>query len=640
MSATSAPLEPAGAVVDPAGAAYQLESIRAMSWNVCNEAGGSRGNDAFCPWRNQQQGKAEAIASIAHTRDLNALLLQEICYPENGQQTNNLLTMVLHVLGPEWTYVTKIGQNSGGTRCRDGIDGTIGSAILVRGKISESWGVDLLPPSDPRLKPMHCAKVEGWVTTLCNVHLAHDNRQQYQEQTAVLVRKLGAMGHVLLGGDFNHSFSSQNMLQPLYDGPYAECDEQAYVPNDAVNEVTHFNAPVNGKPDAPTKLDYLFSTAGFSGCDVLTEWADSLNQSPGAEDPNGYSDHAPVIGYTRGQGITWNFTETSGTTAADASGHGYSGVVTGDATWSAVRGGSMRFGGNGRVAGPKARGVLVPTRRSFTVSAWARVASGASSGTVISERGESTYGLQLSYSKSDSSWQFAMPAQDTAGGGAVDRVAAPARTGVWTHLVAIFDASTAKMTLHVDGKLAGTAAHSARWTADGSFSVGAEAPDGPASALQNPFKGDIDDVRAYAYPLKPAELANLYAAQTVRPTSPTENTTIPAAANPADPGCHPHGGYGVVPSLTPQLAVRVDHPDPTVPVWGEFSLWDNDENNKHVIYLGDAAGVSKPTTGSGVVTVTVPALIPGHLYGWHARSTDGVNTSETTAVCHFRVPSR
>ncbi|MDI6102820.1 endonuclease/exonuclease/phosphatase family protein [Actinoplanes sp. NEAU-A12] len=632
------PVDSAGAAVDPAGVAYQFESVRAMSWNVCNEAGGMRGSDAFCAWRNQQQGKAEAIASIAHTRDLNALLLQEICYSENERQTNNLLTMVMRLLGPGWTYTTQTGRHSTGSGCRDGIDGVIGNAIVVRGKITSSWGVDLQPVPDPRVKRMHCAKVEGWGTTLCNAHLLHSSAQQYQEQTAILVEKLAAVGPVLLGGDFNHSYRAGNMLQPLYDGPYAECDGQAYVPGDSVNEVTHNNVPENNTPQPPTKLDYMFSTAGFASCDVLTEWADSLNLSASAEDPNGYSDHAPVIGYTRGQAITWRFSEKSGATVGDASGNGYSGTVAGDATWSSARGGSMSFRGNGRVAGVKARGVLLPTRRSFTVSAWARVAAGAPNGTVLSVPGEAIYGLQLGYSRSDNSWQFAMPANDAPGGAGnpIDRVAAPAKPGVWTHLVVTFDAVAGKIGLYVDGKLAATASHTSRWTADQEFSVGSATNAGAVAA----FTGEIDDVHAYAYPLRPVEIANLNAAETIRPQTPAGNTTIPAAADPADPGCHSNGGYGTTPTLTPQLAVRVAHADPTVPVWGEFSLWDNSNSNKNVFYLGDAAGVSDRITGSGTVAVTVPTLIPGHLYGWYARSTDGRSVSETTAVCHFRVPAQ
>ncbi|GAB1640798.1 LamG-like jellyroll fold domain-containing protein [Krasilnikovia sp. MM14-A1259] len=651
-------LQPA-AVLDPTATAYQRESIRAMTWNVCNDAGGMRGTDSFCPWRNRPQSKAETIAGIAHARGLNALLLQEICFPADSAHTDDgsLLGSLMGLLGPGWTYAAvdrwrSSAETVADAPCRDGLVGTLGSAIVVHGTITSTSHPALLVPGDPvyypdsgtvlgSSKPLLCAKVRGWDTTVCTVHLPHrdGHNDEYARQVASLTDKVSAMGPLLLGGDFNSSPSTPNPLTPLYDR-YAECDQQAYVPGDAVNEVTHYNSPDGSTPPKPpTKLDYLFSTAGFAACDALTEYADTTGNAVSEGDPNGFSDHAPMIGYTRGQAVTWNFGDGSGPDTVDASGNSYTGHLKGGTTWIPARGGALHFDGTGMVVGAKDRGSLVPTRASLTVSAWARLASGAPTGTVLSERGEEINGVTLGYSKPDNAWQFVMPVSD-ATSARTDRVTAPATAGVWTHLVGTYDAGAGKLQLYVDGKLAASAGHTSRWTADGAWTVGADTQDNPDKAVTSGFVGDVDDARAYAYALTATEVGKLTADQTPQPQLPTMNTTVPASTGPADPGCsQDKSTWGTVATRTPKLSAKVTHADPTAQVYAEFSLWQSVETgpNVQVFGIGDAAGRSTPVTGSGTVTVTAPPLTPGVNYGWYVRSADGRTFSEKTVVCHFRV---
>jgi hypothetical protein len=55
-----------------------------MTWNICGEAGGpiptpANPSPAYCPYRNQPQVKADAVAEVIGVRRLNAVILQEVC---------------------------------------------------------------------------------------------------------------------------------------------------------------------------------------------------------------------------------------------------------------------------------------------------------------------------------------------------------------------------------------------------------------------------------------------------------------------------------------------------------------------------------------------------------------------------------
>ena len=63
------------------------------------------------------------------------------------------------------------------------------------------------------------------------------------------------------GGYFNTRQWS-TYLKTLHD-KYDECDEKAYTTGDPVRE------PTIGGTD-PGKIDYIFASAGFTACDVLT----------------------------------------------------------------------------------------------------------------------------------------------------------------------------------------------------------------------------------------------------------------------------------------------------------------------------------------------------------------------------------
>ncbi|MFJ8402159.1 hypothetical protein ACIQ9K_17000 [Streptomyces microflavus] len=138
-------------------------------------------------------------------------------------------------------------------------------------------------------------------------------------------------------------------------------------------------------------------------------------------------------------------------------------------------------------------------------------------------------------------------------------------------------------------------------------------------------------METYDYPMTAAQA--LSHSRTL--TAPTARAALPSAAG---AGCQALGGYGTVSSRTPTLTVHVAHPDPSKQVWAEFGLWDNtDPAQPQPVALGTPGSASGKVVGRGTVSLTVPALIDGHSYGWRARTADGTTSSAISSNCHFRV---
>ncbi|AEV85669.1 hypothetical protein ACWT_4647 [Actinoplanes sp. SE50] len=624
------------AATAPDGLGYQRETVRMLTWNICGEAGGSRGSSSYCPWRSRPQAKAAAIETIIRERDLNVVMLEEVCYPDEAAGRGgdrNDLSPLMAALGSGWTYRTAVvARPDGRSDCRGGdLVGTIGEVIAVRGTITSSTVTPLLVAGDPSYYPdadekrtsnLLCVRVDGWQNTPCVTHLLHTTDPEYARETASLKQKIAAVALPVLGGDFNtmQGSAATSPIRPLFD-TYPECDQQAYSPGDAVNEMTHFNSEDAAPTVSRQKLDYVFATSGFAYCDSLTEFADTDANVAAADDPAGLSDHAPLVAFTRGQSLTWKFDETSGAATADGSINGLSGTLSDDVTRSAERVHSLRFAGSGTVtSGVDGTVNKFDTRRALTVSVWAKPDAATAAGSLLNQADNNGRPIDLSYT--GGRWRFAMVTAD-AEGAASDQVTAPAQTGVWTHLAATYDAVAGTMGLYVNGTLAGTATHTRR------------VPSGTPITVGDGYRGGLDDLQLFPYALSSTEITKLRAAQTMLPAVPTGTVTVPATGT-GDPGCHQNGGYGKVPSLTPRLTAVVKDDDPTAAVRADFSLWDNtDPHQPQPIYLGGPGSASDFVTGTGTVSVPVPALLDGHSYGWYVRASDGTNVSATAPVCHF-----
>ncbi|MFD2764444.1 carboxypeptidase regulatory-like domain-containing protein [Micromonospora eburnea] len=221
-----------------------------------------------------------------------------------------------------------------------------------------------------------------------------------------------------------------------------------------------------------------------------------------------------------GPAAEWTFEET-GTTATDVSGHGNT-LSTGSASRVAGRSGvgtALSLPGttaatmSGTINTPHPdTGVSTPVRTdsSFTAAAWVKINSteGTAFQTVLSASGSRTSAYQLGYAGSNQRWRFTMPAADTDNPALYSVLSDAAPTaGKWTHLAGVYDASTKKMTLYVNGVAqTATTTLSGGFNATSEVAVGRRRWNGGADSF---FTGTVDDVRFYNFIETPANLAKL-----------------------------------------------------------------------------------------------------------------------------------
>jgi hypothetical protein len=150
---------------------------------------------------------------------------------------------------------------------------------------------------------------------------------------------------------------------------------------------------------------------------------------------------------------------------------------------------------------------VLDTTKSFTVSAWANLASTATSGVVASQDAIQASGFQLGYDASRHAWTFAMPTTDTASPTMVVAASTTApTTGTWTHLVGTYNAISKTLTLYVNGLPVGTATDSTPIASAGLFALGRGQSAGTASSF---FNGKISDAQAWNYTLAPDQATAL-----------------------------------------------------------------------------------------------------------------------------------
>jgi Concanavalin A-like lectin/glucanases superfamily len=163
--------------------------------------------------------------------------------------------------------------------------------------------------------------------------------------------------------------------------------------------------------------------------------------------------------------------------------------------------------------------VLV-TDQSFTASVWVAPDDTTATMTAVGQGGgqRAAFALGLrSYQTADATeerWSFTLSASDSSVAAVADARSADVVTddleGSWTHLVGVYDATKAQLTLYVNGELAGAATVGAAWNAAGPLSVGA---DRTASGYGDLWFGDIDDLDVFQGNMTAAQVAQLYDAQ-------------------------------------------------------------------------------------------------------------------------------
>jgi endonuclease/exonuclease/phosphatase family metal-dependent hydrolase len=365
-------LPAAPAVGSAAAPAAAYPELRVVTWNICGEAGGLPGSNSYCPYRNDPKTKTDEIAKVVNEHDANVVLLQEVCGGEDGSE----LSLLAADLGPQWSVRHAVAHRpdaTGASYCRgegpNDLKGDIGEAIAVKATIAETTiqdTVPVTPTGNLQQLPILCVRTLQWTTRICTTHVLADPDDTRRPGQIDAIRNAVWPDRydLVLGGDFN-SFPDSSLLAPLEDA-FDECDRHSYAPGDPVNETTHL--AWLGNTQVWKKRDHIFASLPGSGtlfnyCDADQSRIDTSHYGL-PDGPNGYSDHAPLIGYLRTR------TPAAASVGGDLTGDGRPDLAAIDST------GQLRLyagGGDGSVAWPN--GII---------------GTGGWSGAAISHRGDFT----------------------------------------------------------------------------------------------------------------------------------------------------------------------------------------------------------------------------------------------------------
>ncbi|WFE93194.1 LamG-like jellyroll fold domain-containing protein [Micromonospora sp. WMMD987] len=145
---------------------------------------------------------------------------------------------------------------------------------------------------------------------------------------------------------------------------------------------------------------------------------------------------------------------------------------------------------------------LIDTTKSFSLSVWVKPTTAG--GVIVSEDGANTSRFILWNNTSDNTWRFGLGNADS--GWSYTQVVTPAGTalGVWTHLVATYNAETRAISLYVNGVLKGSTAFTATpsWPGTGKFVVGRYKYQAAPTAY---YAGKISNLQVWKRALTPTQ---------------------------------------------------------------------------------------------------------------------------------------
>ncbi|MER6515043.1 LamG-like jellyroll fold domain-containing protein [Nonomuraea sp. NPDC001636] len=227
---------------------------------------------------------------------------------------------------------------------------------------------------------------------------------------------------------------------------------------------------------------------------------------------------APPPAFPTGHVAHWKFDEADGAaSAADASGNGYTATYTGGRrkTVTGKLGSGIRLndmtGSNGCCVpdtyASTSKAVL-NQNSSFSISTWVKLHDSEAIQYVASQDG-SPFGLAIYYlGGSWQKWRLQVSGSGgTVGTGVWVDSQKLVRADVWSHLVAMYDASAGKIRLYVDGVLSGETDYQPTGTVtSGPFRIGTR----DAAASIHNLQGSVDDMRLYQRALTVKEIKDLY----------------------------------------------------------------------------------------------------------------------------------
>lgn len=183
-------------------------------------------------------------------------------------------------------------------------------------------------------------------------------------------------------------------------------------------------------------------------------------------------------------------------------------LTSSGATWDTLtRSGPGAAKLNGTSAYLSTSGSVLDTTKSFTVSAWARLAKKDVNYTVLSQAGTNASGFQLYYSSTYNAWIFNRHQTDVVDPVIVRSIGTrPPVLNAWTHLTGVYDAADQTLQLYINGVPQGKpVTFTAPWKASGNLQVGRL---WHAATGKENFAGTIDEVKVWSRALADTEVAH------------------------------------------------------------------------------------------------------------------------------------
>lgn len=277
--------------------------------------------------------------------------------------------------------------------------------------------------------------------------------------------------------------------------------------------------PANG----PGKSAQVTLTPPVDGNVTLRVW--SKDKAGNLSDPAHPAEYGFRVRIGSAPAARWSFDRFHEADLSDATGHGntaaaYGGLVPGAASARSDADWASSFDGARTYAGTKAplatRDVVteapatVRTDSNFSVAAWVKLPDDRTPGeqAVVGQDGDRTSAYFLGYNGDSDRWVFAVAGADMDNAALARTTSdAAAKRNTWVHLTGVYDATTHKARLYVNGTAqAAVATVAGGFNATGPVTLGRRKWNGSQLGY---FRGDVADVAVYARVLGGAELPAL-----------------------------------------------------------------------------------------------------------------------------------
>jgi hypothetical protein len=288
---------------------------------------------------------------------------------------------------------------------------------------------------------------------------------------------------------------------------------------------------------APVSGGYRVTAAASAGTALRQQGVVVSRTTAGGWAPSSTREAAPspyalAVLSTPGLQAYWRLDETTSSSFADASGNGLSAAISGGVSLNQAGALSASGDGNGAASfngvdsiavGPDA--LAFDGRVPFTVSAWMRPAGSGDAAQYVVVREATVGGLRNSWALG---WNLAngQPYLLRVGNDVIERsfAGAPITVGAWSHVVAAYDGTTAR--IYVDGVLSASPASTV------SISPVAAAVSLGKGISNTRFNGTSDEVAVWNRSLAATEVARLYAAGTSGTVAPPTSYSVTVMETP------------------------------------------------------------------------------------------------------------